>query len=242
MNSTQHARPVTRRSLLRLGWHRRSRSSSPWPPAAKRHPNRNPPRSRGNPRLPGRQPCRSTAGHARNARRPHRPPRAAAPKPDASTAPSTSPNSPPGHVLNYYLDEMPALGWKELSRSELTARGGELEYESPNGTQHLLIKVDRRARDTSSAVLELTTTRAKHSSQPASSGRRYFRHRRRCAPFAPSCGILRTPPRQRLANVRTTRSSPSPRAEPVPICESGFLPSSAERVGVRGLPGNQPPR
>ena len=63
-----------------------------------------------------------------------------------------------GHVLNYYLDEMPALGWKELSRSELTARGGELEYESPNGTQHLLIKVDRRARDTSSAVLELTTT------------------------------------------------------------------------------------
>ena len=65
----------------------------------------------------------------------------------------------PGHVLNYYLDEMPALGWKELSRSELTARGGELEYESPNGTQHLLIKVERRARDTSSAVLELTTTR-----------------------------------------------------------------------------------
>lgn len=63
-----------------------------------------------------------------------------------------------GHVLNYYLDEMPALGWKELSRSELTARGGELEYESPNGTQHLLIKVERRARDTSSAVLELTTT------------------------------------------------------------------------------------
>lgn len=64
-----------------------------------------------------------------------------------------------GHVLNYYLDEMPALGWKELSRSELTARGGELEYESPNGAQHLLIKVERRARDTSSAVLELTTTR-----------------------------------------------------------------------------------
>ena len=64
-----------------------------------------------------------------------------------------------GHVLNFYLDEMPALGWKELSRSELTARGGELEYESPNGTQHLLIKVERRARDTSSAVLELTTTR-----------------------------------------------------------------------------------
>ena len=65
----------------------------------------------------------------------------------------------PGHVLNYYLDEMPALGWKELSRSELTARGGELEYESPNGTQHLFIKVERRARNTSSAVLELTTTR-----------------------------------------------------------------------------------
>jgi len=65
----------------------------------------------------------------------------------------------PGHVLNYYLDEMPALGWKELSRSELTARGGELEYESPNGTQHLLIKVERRARETSSAVLELTTSR-----------------------------------------------------------------------------------
>ena len=65
-----------------------------------------------------------------------------------------------GHVLNFYLDEMPALGWKELSRSELTARGGELEYESPNGTQHLLIKVERRARDTSSAVLELTTTRS----------------------------------------------------------------------------------
>ncbi len=65
----------------------------------------------------------------------------------------------PGHVLNYYLDEMPALGWKELSRSELSARGGELEYESPNGTQHLLIKVERRARETSSAVLELTTTR-----------------------------------------------------------------------------------
>jgi hypothetical protein len=64
----------------------------------------------------------------------------------------------PGHVLNYYLDEMPALGWKELSRSELSARGGELEYESPNGTQHLLIKVERRARETSSAVLELTTT------------------------------------------------------------------------------------
>ena len=66
----------------------------------------------------------------------------------------------PGHVLNFYLDEMPALGWKELSRSELSARGGELEYESPNGTQHLLIKVERRARDTSSAVLELTTTRS----------------------------------------------------------------------------------
>ena len=66
----------------------------------------------------------------------------------------------PGHVLNYYLDEMPALGWKELSRSELTARGGELEYESPNGSQHLLIKVERRARETSSAVLELTTTRS----------------------------------------------------------------------------------
>ena len=65
----------------------------------------------------------------------------------------------PGHVLNYYLDEMPALGWKELSRSELTARGGELEYESPNGAQHLLIKVERRARETSSAVLDLTTTR-----------------------------------------------------------------------------------
>ncbi len=66
----------------------------------------------------------------------------------------------PGHVLNYYLDEMPALGWTELSRSELTARGGELEYESPNGTQHLVIKVERRARNTSSAVLELTTTRS----------------------------------------------------------------------------------
>lgn len=66
----------------------------------------------------------------------------------------------PGHVLNFYLDEMPALGWKELSRSELTARGGELEYESPNGAQHLLIKVERRARETSSAVLELTTTRS----------------------------------------------------------------------------------
>ncbi|MCY3958134.1 MAG: hypothetical protein OXG65_07550 [Chloroflexi bacterium] len=66
----------------------------------------------------------------------------------------------PGHVLNFYLDEMPALGWKELSRSELSARGGELEYESPNGTQHLLIKVERRARETSSAVLELTTTRS----------------------------------------------------------------------------------
>lgn len=66
----------------------------------------------------------------------------------------------PGHVLNYYLDEMPALGWTELSRSELSARGGELEYESPNGTQHLLIKVERRARETSSAVLELTTTRS----------------------------------------------------------------------------------
>ena len=65
-----------------------------------------------------------------------------------------------GHVLNFYLDEMPALGWKELSRSELTARGGELEYESPNGTQHLLIKVERRARETSSAVLELTTSRS----------------------------------------------------------------------------------
>ena len=64
-----------------------------------------------------------------------------------------------GHVLNFYLDEMPALGWKELSRSELTARGGELEYESPSGTQHLLIKVERRARETSSAVLDLTTTR-----------------------------------------------------------------------------------
>ena len=66
----------------------------------------------------------------------------------------------PGHVLNYYLDEMPAIGWKELSRSELSARGGELEYESPNGTQHLFIKVERRARNTSSAVLELTTTRS----------------------------------------------------------------------------------
>ena len=64
----------------------------------------------------------------------------------------------PGHVLNYYLDEMPALGWKELSRSELSARGGELEYESPNATQRLFIKVERRARNTSSAVLELTTT------------------------------------------------------------------------------------
>ncbi len=65
-----------------------------------------------------------------------------------------------GHILNYYLDEMPALGWKELSRSDLTAKGGELTYESPSGAQHLLIKVERRARNTSSAVLELTTTRA----------------------------------------------------------------------------------
>ena len=63
-----------------------------------------------------------------------------------------------GHVLNYYLDEMPALDWKELSRSELTARGGQLEYESPSGSQHLLIKVERRARDSSSTVLDLTTT------------------------------------------------------------------------------------
>ena len=69
----------------------------------------------------------------------------------------------PGHVLNYYLDEMPALGWKELSRSELSARGGELEYESPSGAQHLFIKVERRARDTSSAVLELTTTNRRPS-------------------------------------------------------------------------------
>ena len=64
----------------------------------------------------------------------------------------------PGHVLNYYLDEMPALGWTELSRSELSASGGELEYESPNGSQHLYINVERRARNTSSSILELTTT------------------------------------------------------------------------------------
>ena len=37
----------------------------------------------------------------------------------------------PGHVLNYYLDEMPALGWTELSRSELTARGGRTRVREP---------------------------------------------------------------------------------------------------------------
>ncbi len=64
----------------------------------------------------------------------------------------------PGHVLNFYLDEMPALQWTEVSRSELTARGGELVYDSPGGNARLVITVERRPRDQSSTVLDLTTT------------------------------------------------------------------------------------
>lgn len=62
-----------------------------------------------------------------------------------------------GHVLNYYLDEMPAIGWTELSQSELSAKGGELEYESPDKTARLRIKVTREPRNRSNTVLALST-------------------------------------------------------------------------------------
>lgn len=64
----------------------------------------------------------------------------------------------PGHVLNYYLDEMPALGWTETFRSALDATGGELKYKNPGGTAELFIKVDRRSNNRSSTILELNTT------------------------------------------------------------------------------------
>ena len=62
-----------------------------------------------------------------------------------------------GHVLNYYLDEMPAIGWTEVSRSKLSAKGGELEYESPDKTARLRIKVTREPRNRSNTVLALST-------------------------------------------------------------------------------------
>lgn len=68
----------------------------------------------------------------------------------------------PGHVLNFYLDEMPALGWTETFRSDLDANGGELRYQNPGETANLYIKVTRRSsnqqgRHRSSTVLELST-------------------------------------------------------------------------------------
>ena len=62
-----------------------------------------------------------------------------------------------GHVLNYYLDEMPAIGWTEVSRSKLSAKGGEIEYESPDKTARLRIKVTREPRNRSNTVLALST-------------------------------------------------------------------------------------
>ena len=64
----------------------------------------------------------------------------------------------PGHVLNYYLDEMPAVGWTETFRSDLDATGGELKYKNPGETAELFIKVDRRSNNRSSTILELHTT------------------------------------------------------------------------------------
>ena len=64
----------------------------------------------------------------------------------------------PGHVLNYYLDEMPAIGWTETFRSNLDATGGELKYKNPGGSAELVIKVDRRSNNRSSTILELNTT------------------------------------------------------------------------------------
>ncbi len=62
-----------------------------------------------------------------------------------------------GHVLNYYLDEMPAIGWTEISRSTLSAKGGEIEYESPDKTARLRIKVTREPRNRSNTMLALST-------------------------------------------------------------------------------------
>ena len=62
-----------------------------------------------------------------------------------------------GHVLNYYLDEMPAIGWTEVSRSKLSAKGGEIEYESSDKTARLRIKVTREPRNRSNTVLALST-------------------------------------------------------------------------------------
>ena len=66
---------------------------------------------------------------------------------------------PPGHVLNYYLDELPAIGWTEESRSELTERGGVLTYVKDELGQRLTVYVStgRITVATSSTKLELET-------------------------------------------------------------------------------------
>lgn len=64
---------------------------------------------------------------------------------------------PPGHVLNYYLDELPAIGWTEESRSELTERGGVLTYVKEELGQQLTVEVTRVTATTSSTKLELET-------------------------------------------------------------------------------------
>ena len=64
---------------------------------------------------------------------------------------------PAGHVLNYYLDELPATGWTEVSRSQLTVRGGTLEYRHPTTGQHLKITVTGPVEGSSTTTLELDT-------------------------------------------------------------------------------------
>ena len=70
---------------------------------------------------------------------------------------------PPGHVLNYYLDELPAIGWTEESRSELTERGGVLTYVKTELGQRLTVDVSRVTGATSSTKLELETRQPRRS-------------------------------------------------------------------------------
>lgn len=64
---------------------------------------------------------------------------------------------PAGHILNFYLDEMKAQGWVETARTELTARGGNLEYDNPRTGQHLKVIVTALRESAASTTLELTT-------------------------------------------------------------------------------------
>ncbi|MBM4435877.1 MAG: hypothetical protein FJ029_01300 [Actinobacteria bacterium] len=64
---------------------------------------------------------------------------------------------PAGHVLNFYLDEMTAQGWVESTRTELTARGGTLEYDHPKSGQHLKVIVSALRESAASTTLELST-------------------------------------------------------------------------------------